>query len=67
MPEFFCDVLPEPTGWIYIFDGSPSPVYPNDRMAIEAARSHARRQSLCRVVLRKQDLLGRMLKLEMVS
>ncbi|MDQ0455585.1 hypothetical protein [Rhizobium paknamense] len=62
MPEVFCDILPEPTGWIFIVNGTPSPTYPNDRLAMEAARSHARHQRLGRVILRKQDLLGRMMK-----
>ena len=63
MAEVFCDILPHPTGWIYQVEGSQSPVYPSRRLAVEAASCEAKRNRH-RVILREQDLKGRMKTVE---
>lgn len=65
MTEFYCDILPRPNGWIFRLDGTQSPVYPSHRLAVEAAKAHADqiRDKKGAIVLRQQDLTGRMRKL----
>lgn len=65
MTEFYCDILPRPNGWIFLIDGTQSPVYPSHRLAVEAAQTHADQihDKMGAIVLRQQDLTGRMRKL----
>ncbi|MCM2476280.1 hypothetical protein HGO38_22715 [Rhizobium sp. CG5] len=65
MTELYCDILPRPNGWIFLLDGTQSPVYPSHRLAVEAARAKADqiRDKKGAIVLRQQDLTGRMRKL----
>lgn len=65
MTEFYCDILPRPNGWIFLINGTQSPVYPSHRLAVEAAKAHADqiRDKMGAIVLRQQDLTGRMRKL----
>lgn len=62
MSEIYCDILPQPTGWVFAVEGAHSPAYPSYRLAFEAAQRYRDSSSndRHRIVLRHQDLKGQM-------
>ena len=65
MGEHYCDIVPDPSGWVVLTDGTQSPAYPSYGLAVEAARRQSERLANARksFVLRHQDLKGRMQKI----
>ncbi|MCO5731736.1 hypothetical protein [Rhizobium sp. SSA_523] len=58
------DIIPHETGWIYIFDGQPSPSYPCYDLALKAASDHAHRhlETTRRPIFRRMEVSGEMIK-----
>lgn len=69
MTEVYCDILPHSTGWIFLAAGSNSPAYPSYGLALEAARRYrdAVEDAKTRIVIREQDLRGRMRQVAMAG
>jgi hypothetical protein len=62
MSETYCDIIPHADGWVYLFEGRQSAVYPSYRLAEDAAKICSEQ---CvgtgrKFILRQQDLRGRM-------
>lgn len=69
MTEIFCDIVPEPTGWVFTVDGAHSPAFPSYRLAFEAAQRYrdGSADDRIRIVLRHQDLKGQMRRVALAS
>lgn len=66
MDENYCDIVPDPAGWVVLSGGEQSAAYPSYGLAVEAARRQSERMKNARkaFVLRHQDLKGRMREIE---
>lgn len=69
MTEIFCDIVPQPSGWVFKIEGADSPEFPSYRLAYEAAQRYREEATDDRhsVVVRHQDLKGQMRRVSPTS